>query len=133
MLFLVVLHIVLAMAGTVQEGGPCSASNDHVDPTTLKFVSQCSDQTFCSNGTCLPRKCRRDEYPFGYDTGAPIPPLCPSGTFCPDEGSGCKPLVSVGQPCQLNRDEQCAPPPDWQDLASSQNVNGSICLHSTCM
>ncbi|KIJ90998.1 hypothetical protein K443DRAFT_115761, partial [Laccaria amethystina LaAM-08-1] len=97
---------------------------------------QCSDHTFSSspvNGMCIPRLCRRDEFPFGYDPGEALPPLCPQGSFCPDDGSGCRPLVSVGAPCEPNRDEQCSPPLDWQDLASYQNYNGSICLKSTCM
>ena len=130
------LLLSLVTAGTVPEGGLCSSNNDHLDPSTLKFLSECTDQTFCSgniNGTCIPRQCRRDEFPFGFGPGVALPPICPQGSFCPDEGSGCKPLAPLGQPCQLNRDEQCAPPLDWQDLESSQNFNGSICLHSICM
>jgi len=33
-----------------------------------------------------------------------LPPRCPEGSFCPDEESGCRPLVPVGGACQLNRD-----------------------------
>lgn len=129
-----------AVLGT---GGSCSASKNHLDPTSHKFVSQCSDLTFCSvasgalndTGLCEPRLCRRDEFPFGYSATDVLPPLCPasSSTYCPDEGSGCRPLVEVGGPCQLNRDEQCAAPIDWEDLAGSQNFNGSVCLQSICM
>ena len=122
-------------ASIVPEGGPCSADNNHLDAASHKFISECTDQTFCShstNGTCIPRQCRRDEFPFGYGDH-PFPPLCNRGSFCPDEGSGCKSLAAVGEPCQMNRDEQCAPPSDWMELASSRNFNGSICLHSTCM
>ncbi|KAJ7081860.1 hypothetical protein B0H15DRAFT_853821 [Mycena belliarum] len=115
----------------------CSSNNNRLDPASKKFMSDCSDQTFCSGpdvatSTCIPRECRRDEFPFGFSAGAPLPPLCPRGTFCPDEGSGCRPLVPPGRPCELNRDEQCAPPADWAQLASTQNFNGSICLHSVC-
>jgi hypothetical protein len=135
-LLLLPIWFLLIAGGSIQDGGTCSSNNDHLDPNTMKFVSDCTDQTFCSaavNGTCILRRCRRDEYPFGFPTGQPLPPMCPFGSFCPDEGSGCEPWASVGQPCQLNRDEQCAPPPDWKQLASPQNFNGSICLHSRCM
>lgn len=126
----------LSWVCAAEQDGSCSAAADHLDSASHKFISQCSDQTFCSgtqNGTCVPRQCRRDEFPFGYSVDSAPPPMCPSGTFCPDEGSGCRPLVPVEGACQLNRDEQCAPPMDWQDLASPQNFNGSICLTSTCM
>lgn len=117
-------------------GGACSTLKDRLDPLSHKFVSQCSPQTFCSapeNGTCTPRLCRRDEFPFGYSENDIIPPLCPTGTFCSDQGDGCKPLTPVGGPCQLNRDEQCQAPFNWLDLSSTQNFNGAICLHSVCM
>lgn len=42
-------------------------------------------------------------------------------------------MVEVGQPCEMNRDEQCAPPKNAMELASSQNFNGAVCLQSTCM
>ncbi|TBU47559.1 hypothetical protein BD309DRAFT_886109 [Dichomitus squalens] len=110
--------------------------NDRLDAATGKFTSDCDDASFCSevggaNGTCQPRQCRRDEFPFGF-ANATVPPLCPRGSYCPDEGSGCRPLVAVGQPCQVGRDEQCAPPGNWQDLASGLNANGSVCLNSAC-
>lgn len=63
----------------------------------------------------------------------PVPPLCARGQFCPDEGSGCRALAAVGTPCQAGRDEQCAPPGDWAELAGGLNVNGSVCLKSVCM
>ncbi|KAJ7683683.1 hypothetical protein B0H17DRAFT_1160853 [Mycena rosella] len=121
-----------------RERGRCSSNNNHLDPASKKFSSDCSDKTFCSgtdlaNSTCIPRQCRRDEFPFGFSVDDVLPPFCPRGTFCPDEGSGCRPLVPAGRPCELNRDEQCAAPPNWKDLASTQNFNGSICLRSMCM
>ncbi|PCH39342.1 hypothetical protein WOLCODRAFT_29486 [Wolfiporia cocos MD-104 SS10] len=129
----------IALCGEVTQGGSCSTADDHIDPASHKFLSDCDDTTFCSpssagssNGTCQPRTCRRDEFPFGYNKSPSLPPLCSRGSFCPDEGSGCKPLLAPGQACQLNRDDQCAPPPDWHELASNQNFNGSLCLRSTC-
>ncbi|KAJ6620023.1 hypothetical protein B0H10DRAFT_1792418 [Mycena sp. CBHHK59/15] len=128
----------LIFANPAAPVGRCSSNNNHIDPASKKFVSDCSGQTFCSgtdvaNATCIPRLCRRDEFPFGFSADTPVPPLCARGTFCPDEGSGCRPLVAVGQPCELNRDEQCAPPRDWASLASTQNFNGSLCLRAVCM
>lgn len=114
----------------------CSSKNNNLDPTSHKLLSDCDDKTYCSaaiNGTCQPRQCRQDQYPFGFNPGDPIPPQCPPGAFCPDEGSGCLSLAHAGAPCQLNRDDQCAPPMDWDMLANHQNFNGSLCLHSTCM
>ncbi|KAK0446117.1 hypothetical protein EV421DRAFT_1734174 [Armillaria borealis] len=113
------------LAGSVLgSGANCSSSRDHVDPVSLKFISECSYMTYCSaaqNGTCLPRLCRRDEFPFGYSEQDVLPPLCYAGTFCPDEGNGCWPLVAVGGACQLNRDEQCAPPVLWADPTSDMD------------
>ncbi|KAI0642233.1 hypothetical protein C8Q79DRAFT_917558 [Trametes meyenii] len=116
-------------------GGPCSTDNDRLDSASHKFLSDCDETTFCSgavNATCRPRLCRRDEFPFGFANVTALPTLCQNGTYCPDEGSGCKPLLPAGSPCQMDRDDQCAPPPDWQVLASNQNFNGSLCLRSTC-
>jgi len=116
-----------AYAGTVPQGGSCSSDSNHLDPATHRLLTECNDKNFCSapaNGTCVPKKCVRDEYPFGYSPEETVPPPCAYGTFCPDEGSGCKALLTVGQPCQLNRDEQCAPPPIL--------ANESICLQNKC-
>ncbi|KAJ6507691.1 hypothetical protein C8R47DRAFT_1208735 [Mycena vitilis] len=135
---LLILSLALPTLVFADTPGRCSSTNNHLDPASKKFVSDCSDQTFCSgsditDSTCVPRQCWRDEFPFGLAAGEILPPLCPAETFCPDEGSGCRPLVPVGDPCELNRDEQCAPPPDWEALASTQNFNGSLCLRSLCM
>ena len=130
---LVTTPITLA---AISLGDACSTDHDHLDASTGKFASDCDDTAFCSgstNATCQPRACRRDEFPFGFENATAIPPLCKDGMYCPDEGSGCKALLDVGQPCQSDRDEQCAPPPNWQDLASSWNANGSVCLKSSCM
>jgi hypothetical protein len=115
-------------------GKACSIASNHLDPRTRRFTSDCDAQTFCSgtiNGTCVPRQCRREEFPFGYSADRTPPALCPAGSFCPDEGDACRPLVAVGQPCQFNRDEQCAPS-DNPRLADFHNFNGSVCLRSVC-
>lgn len=115
-------------------GKPCSIASNHLDPRTKKFASDCDAQTFCQgtvNGTCVARQCRRDEFPFGYRANQTQPGLCPEGSFCPDEGDACRPLVAVGQPCQFNRDDQCAPS-NIPELASYHNFNGSVCLNSVC-
>lgn len=55
---------------------------------------------------CVEKKCRRDEFPFGYK-GVPfeqLPPQCDNTTYCPDDESECKPLIPLGKQCQLNRD-----------------------------
>ena len=126
------------LAGSVTQGGSCSTDNNRLDPATHKFITDCDDKTFCSasgtgQGTCQPKQCRRDEFPFGFEPGETVPPMCGHGTYCPDEGSGCQGLVHVGQPCQLNRDNQCEPPSNAEELASEQNFDGAICLQSTCM
>jgi len=38
----------------------------------------------------------------------------------------------VGSICQLNRDDECAPPPNFQELAGPNNSNGSVCLNFQC-
>ncbi|KAI0789953.1 hypothetical protein C8Q75DRAFT_793063 [Abortiporus biennis] len=136
MLFLVFLAFPIStFCGGVNQGGLCTTDNDHLDISSHKFTSDCDDRTFCTsstNGTCQARQCRRDEFPFGFNLGDVLPPLCGSGSYCPDEGNGCRGLVPVGQSCQLNRDDQCTGPPQWKQLSSNQNFNGSLCLQSTC-
>lgn len=54
---------------------------------------------------CQPKGCRRDEDPFGFDPAIDVlPPTCEDAQFCPDEGSDCRDLVSLGGACQLGRD-----------------------------
>ena len=122
-------------SGTSPEGSSCSTVNSRIDKLSHRFIDDCDDKTFCSgsvDGTCVPKRCRTDVFPFGYKDTDVLPPLCDTGSFCPDEGGGCVPLVEVGQPCQMNQDRQCAPPPNWQELASDWNFNGSVCLGSVC-
>lgn len=131
----IILYGVLVIAGSVPEGGACTTDDDHIDPSSQRFLSDCDEKTFCSaqtNGTCKPKLCRRDEFPFGFQIGDVLPPLCPRGFFCPDQGSGCQELTLVGRPCQLNRDDQCAPSPEFASFSSNQNFNGSLCLQSIC-
>lgn len=105
-------------------------------------------------GVCLPRMCRRDEYPFGYgtfgggsggsvkkvkgkkgqstnDTAVVLPPMCGVGMFCPDDGSGCRLQEKIGDTCQLDRDEQCEAPPPDPSVPESQNK--AVCVSSRCM
>lgn len=133
---LLVVLPYLVLGGNIV-GGECSTDNDRLDTSTGKSLSDCDESTFCSgaaNGTCQPRKCRRDVFPFGFDRVTTIPPLCKYGTYCPDEGSGCKPLVAVGQPCQMDRDEQCTPPPPTtpDEPESGGGQVKPLCLRSVC-
>ncbi|KZT25722.1 hypothetical protein NEOLEDRAFT_1092215 [Neolentinus lepideus HHB14362 ss-1] len=131
-----VIFSALVHSGSVPAGGACSTDNNRVENSTRKFLTDCDDKTFCSgssNGTCTPKKCRRDEFPFGYNPGETVPALCSQGSFCPDDGSGCQALVDAGGTCELNRDEQCKQSSDWDRLSSHLNFNGSICLQSTCV
>ncbi|THH11468.1 hypothetical protein EW146_g8029 [Bondarzewia mesenterica] len=131
--------MIYALSDSPALGRTCTTALDHLDPSTRKFLNDCDDKTFCSaplNGTCQTRVCRRDAFAFGYEPGEEMPLLCPPGSFCPDEGSGCKAPVEVGEACQFNRDEQCAPSADLEvtrGLADVNNNNGKICLKSTCM
>ena len=93
-------------AGSVNKGGTCNQANNRLETGTYQFYSDCDSVTYCaSNSTCLLRGCRRDVFPFGYPQDSnSLPPLCKSGTFCPDEMDECQSLLSVGSACQLNRD-----------------------------
>ncbi|KAG1898016.1 uncharacterized protein F5891DRAFT_956275 [Suillus fuscotomentosus] len=126
-------------AGSQTKGDNCTITNNRLEFGTFQFHSDCDVQTYCSSsqGTCELKGCRKDQYPFGYTPGDWVPPLCPPGQFCPDESDACQPWLPVGSACQLNRDDQCQPPPNWQQLADpskyGRNVNGSICLNNVCM
>ena len=142
---------------------PCSPKSTRLNPSTHKLISECVETSFCwappgspvnatGLGVCIPRRCRRDEFPFGYGTygggtggrskvkgsmvqlangtGVELPPLCANGAFCPDNGSGCQLQVLVGERCELARDEQCAPPPPNAEVAEKDNR--ATCLMMTC-
>lgn len=128
----------LVQAGYQTKGQTCSSANNRLQIGTYQFYSDCDIQTYCSSaGVCELKGCRRDQFPFGYAQNATLPPKCPSDQFCPDEGDACQPLLAVGSPCQLNRDDQCETPPNAQELSETlyhgRNVNGAICLNNVCM
>ncbi|KAK0549560.1 hypothetical protein OC846_004023 [Tilletia horrida] len=106
-------------------GKPCSTANNRLALDTNQFLSDCGYTAYCdpNTSTCVKNGCRRDEYPFGFKRKCDWPPLCESGYVCPDEGSGCVPTRRVGSPCQLNRDDECAP------TASGRQT---MCLHNVC-
>ena len=139
MILILLSLLSLALAGSVSKGGACNTANNRLQPGTYQFYSDCDSVTYCaSNSTCLLKGCRRDIFPFGYpqdDTG--LPPICKPGNFCPDEEDACQPLLPVNSPCQLNRDDQCQPPPNFAQLADTSgmglNTNGSVCINNICM
>ncbi|KAF8637062.1 hypothetical protein AX17_003082 [Amanita inopinata Kibby_2008] len=129
----------LVYAGMLNKGDVCSQANNRLQPGTFQFWDECNSQTYCSaDGVCKAKGCRRDDFPFGYaQDSKSIPDKCPKGQFCPDEEDQCLPLLAVGSPCQLNRDDQCEGPPNFRELSDDTgrglNVNGSVCLNDTCM
>jgi len=102
----------LVNAGTVTEGGSCSVGNNKLQIGTYEFSSDCDSVTFCDPNTskCSKKKCRRNEFPFNYPSGADLPPRCPEGQFCPDEEDACQDKLPVDSGCQLNRDGKTASP-----------------------
>ncbi|PWN40670.1 hypothetical protein IE81DRAFT_293049 [Ceraceosorus guamensis] len=101
-----------------------------------------------ATGTCRPKGCRKDEFPFGYK-GIPtelLPPLCGPGSYCPDEESACQSLIPIGGDCELNRDDSCSPPSGGLSSApavkrqhglflpgvSSSSTVKAICLAGRC-
>jgi hypothetical protein len=93
------------LAGNSTQGHPCSVGNSRLQIGTYQFWDECNILTYCSEkGICEAKGCRKDEYPFGFPRNSSFPSKCPTGQFCPDEGSQCQPLLPVGSPCQLNRD-----------------------------
>ncbi|WVF68362.1 hypothetical protein IAT40_003127 [Kwoniella sp. CBS 6097] len=116
-------------------GEACSQDNTHLDSATFNLVTDCDPRLYCAgNGTCAYKGCRKDIYPFGYSAYSfdQLPPLCPTGQFCPDEGDQCLPQVAVGEACQKDRDNECSPPENYKDLAGFLNTNGTICLNYVC-
>ncbi|KZO93102.1 hypothetical protein CALVIDRAFT_503437 [Calocera viscosa TUFC12733] len=145
--FLLLPLLLPAHAGSIQQGNACNPLNTHLNPANKQLTGDCDSTAFCSSnttgydlpqgsaGVCRPKGCRRDEYPFGYDSSSYIPPRCGTGQFCPDEEDSCQPLLALGSPCQLNRDDECLPPasPLAEQLSSERNVDGAICLNFQCL
>lgn len=94
-------------AGSQQKGQNCSVADNRLQAGTYQFFSDCDSVTFCNqtDNTCHLKGCRKDIFPFGYpQDDEHLPDLCPNGQFCPDEADACQDLLSLGSPCQLNRD-----------------------------
>jgi len=114
-------------------GAACKQTSNKIAVGTYKLVTDCEQTLWCApNNTCAHKGCRSDEYPLGYGQNAVLPDRCPDGQFCPDEADNCQALLDVGARCQLNRDDECAPPPNFKDLANGSNNNGSLCLNTVC-
>lgn len=95
----------LVDAGTANHGDNCTTTDSRLQTGTFQFFSDCNSVNYCAqNGTCLPKGCRKDDFPFGYKLGAHVPDKCPDTQFCPDEADVCQDLLTVDSPCQLNRD-----------------------------
>lgn len=140
-LFFLGCSVSTVLAGNLTKGENCSVGENRLQVGNYEFFDQCDTHTFCNStsSTCDLKGCRKDQWPYGYNSTStnPPPPLCVSGQFCPDEQDACQPQLEVGSPCQLNRDDQCAPPPNWKQLADQTpyglNKNGSVCLNGQCM
>lgn len=93
-------------AGSVNYEEACTVDHQRLQAGTYQFMTDCNSMTFCnSSSLCDWKRCRRDEFPLGYDnTTMTLPDRCPTGSFCPDEEDACQPVLAVGSPCQLNRD-----------------------------
>ncbi|KAJ7594785.1 hypothetical protein C8J56DRAFT_821765 [Mycena floridula] len=136
--FIFLSYYAVVEAGSANKGDPCTQGNNRLQAGTYQFYSDCNSVTFCAaNNTCVPKGCRKDDFPFGYAQDSDrIPDKCDRGQFCPDEADVCQDWIPVGQPCQLNRDDQCLAPPNFQELADDSNrglnFNGSVCLNNQC-
>lgn len=108
-------------AGTLSKGSNCSVSSQRLNLGTYQFYSECDSVTYCDAGTgmCELKRCRKDMFPFGYVDDSELPPMCPSGKFCPDEEDQCLDLLPVDSPCQFNRDGRKAPSIHTSKLSAS--------------
>lgn len=103
-------YCALVNAGSANKGDNCTQGHSRLQTGTFQFFDDCNSVTYCaSNGTCLLKGCRKDDFPFGYATGAHLPDKCDPGSFCPDEADECQPVLAVGSQCQLNRDGRPCP------------------------
>ncbi|THH17339.1 hypothetical protein EW146_g3457 [Bondarzewia mesenterica] len=114
----------------------CDTLHNGLRTGTLEFTSDCNVTTWCNNGSCVPKGCRKDEFPLGWPDNINMPTRCNSSSFCPDEESECIPKLTVGSSCQFNRDDECLGPDNFKDLRDESgmglNVNGSLCLDFVC-
>lgn len=79
------------------------------------------------------RKSKKDR-PKDLTTTMALPSLCDSGSFCPDDGSGCRLQSRVDGPCELGRDEQCGNPTTTSTTTTADVLaEVPICLHLTCV
>ncbi|KAA1472958.1 hypothetical protein DENSPDRAFT_839361 [Dentipellis sp. KUC8613] len=131
--FLFLLSLPLAWATPTDT---CNPARNGLTSGTLQYRSDCNATTWCNNGVCEPKGCRKDEFPLGWPKNITLVDKCKPGSYCPDEGSSCQPLIPVGSPCQFDRDDECQAPDNFQDLRDTSgrglNVNGSICLNFVC-
>ncbi|KAG0142786.1 hypothetical protein CROQUDRAFT_673362 [Cronartium quercuum f. sp. fusiforme G11] len=129
--WLTVTMLATALKELSATGEPCKESNNRLDPNSHRFLSDCGPIDYCNGTTqtCEPKGCRIDEFPFGYSSDDPLPGLCADGYVCPDEENSCQPLAAVGGPCQLNRDDECAPNP----TPSTGSLGLAVCLRYTCI
>lgn len=139
------LSVLSATNSSNTNTNTCNPSHNGLATGTLQFNSDCNATTWCDNGQCRAKGCRKDRFPLGYDTNSGSrgngkritpPQLCPDTEFCPDEGSQCMPKIAVGQPCQFDRDDSCQAPSNFKELKETtglgRNVNGSVCLNFVC-
>lgn len=92
-------------AHAAQGNESCSIGDQRLQQGTYQFSSDCDAMWFCnSSSICDWKKCKRDDFPFGYWDNVTVPDKCSPGFFCPDEQDECQALLAVGSPCQLNRD-----------------------------
>ncbi|KAK4686046.1 hypothetical protein P7C73_g4080, partial [Tremellales sp. Uapishka_1] len=132
---LALVSSALLVAAKSGFGEACAQSNTHLDSNTWALIDDCDPTTYCAdNQTCAYKGCRNDIYPFGYSDYDfnQLPPLCPQGQFCPDEGDACLNQAPVGGSCQKDRDNECAPASNYKDLSGYLNSNGSTCLNYIC-
>jgi len=134
---LLVVPIELLAICRAVSNAPCSLLDTRLEPGSYQLVSDCElGLEYCAqNSTCQPIQCRRSDYPYGFLPGMPqseLPPKCPTGLFCPDEMDRCLPQQPAGAPCQMNRDDECQPPPSNLGLNGGRNTKGAICLNFAC-
>ncbi|ETW80398.1 hypothetical protein HETIRDRAFT_321297 [Heterobasidion irregulare TC 32-1] len=119
-----------------QDTDTCDPAHNGLRTGTLQYSSDCNATTWCNNGKCDPKGCRKDEFPLGWPDSIDLPTRCNSSSFCPDEGSECLLKMPVGSACQFDRDDECLAPDNFKELrdqsARGLNVNGSICLNFVC-